>query len=239
MTTDTEPQLSSLDLKLVDLLEQYWLIHGKVPTVAQIEEMGIDGTYFKKCMVKGAFRHQLITRGVGIENPDDPKLTDWALDGKQLAAANIMLDLLDNRSRKRKLSDLGISTQEYQAWLRDPAFKAYLVQRSENLLKDNLHEAHAALLDRVRMGDSGAIKLYYELTGRYVPAAARAGSIDPMELITRVLEAVQTHVRDPKVLDALATDLISVAAGAAFNKEVDVIQASVLQNALDGKALEA
>ena len=229
----SQDELKPLDYKLVDLLEQFWLIHGKVPLLEEVESWGVDGDFYKRNMVNKNFRSQLIERGVGIENLDDPKLVDWALDEKQLAAANIMLDLLDNRSRKRKLSDLDISTQEYASWLRDPAFRNYLRQRSETLLKDNMHEAHLSLLDRVRMGDTNAIKLYYELTGRYIPASARAGQIDPMELITNIMEAIQRHVTDKDVLNLLGTELISMTAASAFAHEIDELQEQTLQKALE------
>lgn len=229
----TNDELKPIDFKLIDVLEQYWLVNGKVPLLEEVESWGVDGEFYKRNMRNRHFRTQLIERGVGIEDLEDPKLVDWALSEKQLAAANIGLDMLDNRSRKRKLSDLDISTQEWAAWLRDPAFRNYLRQRSEALLKDNIHEAHLALIDRVRMGDTNAIKLFYELTGRYIPASARAGQIDPMELITNVMEAIQRHVTDKDTLNKLGTELISMTAASAFAHELDELQEQTLQKQLE------
>jgi len=235
--TLTDIELTSLDGKFVDLLEQYWLIHGKVPTQDEISELGIDPELYKRCMRNRPFRKKLLARGVGIEDLDDPKLTDWALSEKQFAAANIMLDLLDNRARKRKLSDLNISTQEWAAWERDPNFQNYIRQRSEVMLKDNLHEAHAALLDRVRMGDINAVKLFYELTGRYIPAASRAGTIDPMELLGKVIQVLQIHIKDNELLATIGEELIGLTAVSAFAHEIDELQERVTQRHMTPKEL--
>ena len=216
-----ERELTSWEDKLVNLLEQYWLIHGRVPTQQQIAELGLDPRKYMDAFSNRTFREELANRGLGVEDPDDPKLVGWALTDKQLAAANVMLDLLDNQSRKRKLSNLGISTQEYQAWLRDPAFQGYLAARSELLLKDNKHEAHAALLDRVRTGDISAIKYYNELTGRYIPASSRAASIDPMEIIERVIEILQTNIQDKQLLAKIGQELLGLMGRTAVEHEID------------------
>lgn len=229
----SERELSPWEDKLVDLLEQYWLIHGRVPTQQQAAELGIDPKRYMDAFTNRTFREELSNRGLGIENPDDPKIVSWALTDKQLAAANIMLDLLDNRSRKRKLSDLEISTQEYQAWLRDPAFQGYLAARSETLLKDNKHEAHAALLDRVRTGDISAIKYYNELTGRYIPASSRAASIDPMEIIERVIEILQTNIQDKQLLAKIGQELLGLMSRTAVEHEIDRNTAAVHDSAAD------
>lgn len=221
----TEEELTPWEDKLVDLLEQYWLIHGRVPSRQQAAELGLDPNKYMAAFSNRTFREELSNRGLGIEDPDDPKLVSWALTPLQLAVANTMLDLADNRSRKRKLSQLGVSTQQYQAWLRDPAFQGYLASRSEILLKDNKHEAHAALLDRVRTGDITAIKYYNELTGRYIPASSRAASIDPMEIIERVIEILQMNIQDKQLLAKIGQELLGLMGRAAVEHEIDRVAA--------------
>ena len=202
-----ETPLTRRDVKFLNLLEQYWLLHGQIPTTEQITEMGLTADYYHGCMTNKVFRKNLAERGLGIEDPEDPKLVSWQLTDRQLIAANQMTDLLDNRARKRKLSELGIQTQEWANWMVDPTFLEYLRARSEKMISSHMHEAHLALLDRVRAGDLAAVKLYYELTGRYNPAAARSMSVDPMQLINSVLEVIQKHVAGKQILERIGMEL--------------------------------
>lgn len=133
-------------------------------------------------------------------NVDD----DWrdnVLTPLQLRVANSMLDLNDQRSNKKKLQDLGVSTSRYQNWLRDPVFNAYLRKVSESMLGSYEHEAHLALIDKVRMGDTNALKLYYEITGRYVPGGKTndAQALDFQHLLTNILEIISDEIEDPQV----------------------------------------
>jgi putative insertion element HTH domain-containing protein len=132
-----------------------------------------------------------------------PNWKEKTLSPIQLIAVNTMLDLVDTRSEKKKLQDLGISTQQWQMWLRDPTFSNYLHTRAENLLGDHSHEAHLALIDKIRMGDINAIKYYNEMTGKYV-AQTSSGTgttqlTDFKQLLIRILEIINDEVDDQRV----------------------------------------
>jgi len=199
--------LSDDQYDAVVFCEQEFLTNAQIPTVARLRAFGfnVEDGFFDNEEV----RNSLIARGVrmrSVSGRDSRVLTE-----QQLTAANVMLDLRDNRSQKKKLSDLGINTQIWEAWLRDPSFNDYLRKRAENILGDNSHEAALALVGRVRSGDTNAIKFYYEITGRYVPQ--RGNSIDVAGLLMRVLEILQKHVLDDNVITAISNDLINLASG--------------------------
>lgn len=130
---------------------------------------------------------------------------------EQLAAANAVLDFSDHRSQKAKLNELGISTTQYNGWLKLGAFQRYVKQRAEALLGDVQHEAHSALLKNVQRGDLNSIKLYYELTGRW--SSKTVGDLNVEFLIIKVIEAVQKHVKDPAEIQAVAGELNSLLNG--------------------------
>jgi hypothetical protein len=136
----------------------------------------------------------------GLDVPES-NWKDKALSPLQLIAVNTMLDLIDQRSEKKKLQDLGISTVQWQTWLKDKTFSSYLHQRAEAMLGDHQHEAQLALLDKIRMGDINAIKYYNEMTGKYVQQTASGSGTtqltDFKQLLIRILEVIDDEVDDP------------------------------------------
>jgi len=210
-------KLTEEEYDLLGFLEQYYLTNASLPTVEVCDSLGIDAVIYVGALKKDRFRTALLDRGVPERVlPDRPVGGSWkdsALTEEQLLCANVLLDLSDNRSRRKKLTELGITTQKYETWLRDPVFSGYLRKRSEALLGDTQHEAHLALVDRVKSGDLGAVKYYNELTGRYVPASAKAavGAFDSKMILMRVIEILQIHLSDqPEVLQNVARDLLSL-----------------------------
>ena len=130
---------------------------------------------------------------------------------EQLAGANAILDFSDHRSQKTKLNELGISTTQYNGWLKLAAFQRYIKQRAEALLGDVQHEAHAALLKNVQRGDLNSIKLYYELTGRW--SSKTVGDLNVEFILIKIIEAVQKHVKDPVAIQAVAEELNGILTG--------------------------
>jgi len=219
-TTLTEEQYD-----LLIFLEQYWWTNATLPTKAKLAELGMDTDLYTTALRSDLFKTALLDRGIDrkvfLEPGTVKSWKDSTLTEEQLTAANMMLDLKDNRSQRKKLMELGIPTQRWESWLRDPVFQGYLRERAENLLGDNQHEAHLALIDRVRAGELPAIKYFNELTGRYVPvsAAAVGGTFDTKMVLIRVVEILQIHLSDePERLQAIASDLIALAEGPATSK---------------------
>lgn len=153
---------------------------------------------------------KLLAKGYSVERKN-------YLSPKQLALANSLLNLADRRSTKKKLEDLEVSAAVYANWKKDSVFAGYLRERSEELLPDGLADAHLALVDSASSGDISAIKLLYEVTGRHTPGSQQVQNIKSM--LTAVIESVQKHVRDPAILQAIATD-IQLASGGLMTEPV-------------------
>lgn len=193
--------------RLLNYFEQAYLLNAQYPTKEKVSEFGITSKTYEAALKNADFLEALERRG--LPNP----VTDiyqGVLSPLQLAVANALLDLHDNRSQRKKLQEFGVTTAKYNAWLRDPAFKTYLQRRAENFLGDNQHEAHLALVDRVKSGDVGAIKYYNEMTGRFTPSSAKA-PVDINAVLMAVLEAIQRRITDPQLLSELSDDLLAIA----------------------------
>lgn len=223
--------LSHDEYELLTFIEQSWLRSGAIPSLEKCVEVGFSDKVYKKCFKDPAFVELAEERGITLTKKVAGALVpvgqtlpaNAVLSAEQLAVANSMLDLQDTRSQKKKLQDLDVSTAKYNSWLRDPAFQSYLRERSESLLGDALPEAHMAMLDRVRAGDVNALKFYYEMTGRYVPASTKGTNIDVMALMTSVVEVIQRHVHDPHIQVAISDDLLALARANAMAQGVSQV----------------
>lgn len=198
--------MSEKEFDVLNFIEQEWLLHGQLPTAARVKELGLaTEVWYKTLLEREDVRRNLLARGIRFAD------NKGVLTEQQLTAANVMLDLTDNRSRKKKLADLKIPTQLWESWLADPVFQDYLRQRSERIIGSNQHEAHLALLDRVRAGDMSAIKYFNEINGRYVQS--RGDTVDLPGLIFRIIEIVQKRVSNNEEIMAIADDLLTLANG--------------------------
>lgn len=207
----TEPvkKLTEREHELLSYMEQEYLLHGSPPTRDRCVSAGVTTPLvYDRALKQSHFREALLMRGISLRGLEPASNGGGVLTEEQLVAANVMLDLTDNRSRKKKLMDLGIPTQRWEGWLRDPVFQSYIRTRSENLLGDNIHESHLALIDRVKSGDINAIKYFNEITGRYVPNANDKADVNAVLMM--VLEVIQRHVKDPTALSNIGDELVMI-----------------------------
>lgn len=201
--------LSESEYDLLVWLEQYYLLNSSLPTSETVTNEGLDAVLWVGCLKKESFINAAVERG--IPSRLFSGVNTKGLTEEQLLVVNSLLDLTDNRSRRKKLAEAGISTQKFETWLRDPVFSKYLTERSEALLSSGQHEANLALMDRVRSGELPAIKYFNEMTGRFTPASKNSAVGDSKLLLIRVVEILQIHLSEqPEVLQAVARDLIAL-----------------------------
>lgn len=222
MSSDTDVEVAKLTKEQYELLrfcEQWYWQKGSIPGYKDLESYGIslDESVYYEAFANARFISGLKGRGLpdhllGIDGgPFRGKL----LTEKQLTVANTLLDVHDKRSRLKKLTELGVSTNEFNSWLRDPAYRQYCLDRTEELLTSNQHVAHLSLIDRVASGDLGAIKYFNEMTGRYRSKTAAGVEINVEnnygdDKIIAIVEIIQKHVKDPEVLAAIGDDILAL-----------------------------
>lgn len=199
--------LNSRQLNLLRYLEQEWHLNHALPTASVAAEFLSETEVWVTQQLNSAdFNVAMENHGLPTPDPDLPK---GLLNAKQLALINALMDPNDNRSDKKKCADLEINTAQFAAWRKDPIFLEYLHKRAQNLFGEHMDDAHRALLDNVRSGDLGSIKLMYEITGYYVPN--KDAALDVGLFLMRVTEIIQKYVKDPTILEMIGSDLILLA----------------------------
>lgn len=197
--------LSTAQSEFVTVIDYEWHLKGDIDSEAIKEEYGYEDDEYLSLQNDKVVQAALVERGINIKAvAPDSELAKAAGRSKltplQLIAANSLLDLVDTRPTKKKLSDLGVNPYQYQSWVKDPEFKKYLTERAESMLGDVQHEAMLALVDKVMNGDMNAIKYYHEITGRFVQASsvnAGGGSQhDLQQMIVRIIEIIVDEIDD-------------------------------------------
>jgi hypothetical protein len=205
--------INDFEANLVTFLDQQYALTGTILSAEKaFKEYGIPVPKYKSAMENPDVRRALSERGIIFERFDVDDWTSKSLTPIQLLVANSLLDLTDTRTNKKKLQDLEVSTQTYNAWLKDPVFKDYIHKRASQMIGENEHEVDLALLDRIRSGDLKAIAYYNEMTGRFVPQRASSMQVDPVNLVTKILEIITEEVSDPKELMNISNRLKSMIA---------------------------
>lgn len=194
--------LDSSQLEAINIIEQVWFKYGALPTNERISEtLGIDISLVGKWWNNNEFRLALVERGIDIR----PQVSQDLLTPQQVKLANMLLNEHDKKSIRQKLEELKVTSQQYHAWLRQKAFKDYLIKRSEDLFAGSEWEGRQALMDTVRGGDIQAIKFYFELLGKYTPRMQVGFNIEGV--LMQVVEVISKHVKEPLTLQLIANDI--------------------------------
>lgn len=182
--------------KIVPWVEIYWHKNKRYPSDIELcTRFGFEPLDLQRLHSSKFYDECLRERGI---SRDSSQLTD-----KQVAAISLITNFSDVRPNAAKLSAIGVTAEEYNGWLSNPAFKSELTNRADDILDNVYPEAQAALAKKVKSGDITALKFYYEITGR-----AQSPETANMKLtMIRLIEAVQKHVKDPAILQAIASEI--------------------------------
>lgn len=205
--TQSAPSYSPEQIDFICAVEQLWWETGSLPTSEAIS--GLIGVSVASVTGYWALPHvrtSLLKRGVELE----PKI-NGVLSIQQLDAVNTLLNPHDKRSLREKLSEVGVAPQKYQLWLRDAGFQAYITKRVEAMWGGTEAEAYLTLMNAVRGGSLEATKLFFEMRGIYNPRLQIDVNVD--SVLSKVVEIITRHVRDPETLSAIAADLDLISTG--------------------------
>lgn len=189
--------LSELEARIAAFSEQQWFLTGHMPTPETLADtFGIS---------RKKLNELLSNLKTSFEERGMPIIEGRTLSPQQVSMANQMLNLADQRSNRKKLSDNGITPTKWDGWMQNPDFKEYMMVRSKQILDGAIPEAHLALVENVKRGDLGSLKFYYEMTGFYT---GKDQAIDPRAILNKVLEIIMRHVKDPETLKAIASEIL-------------------------------
>lgn len=203
-----------LQFEYITWVEQHWFEHKIFPSVTlAAKALNITSDKINEFINNETVQKMLSNRGIEIEVIDTSVLTE-----EQLAAANAYLNLADPRPISVKLKDLGINPTRFNGWMRGKAFSRYLQERAEELFTDGMPFAHRELMNKVMQGDLKAIRLFYEVSGRYTgPQSTEAQSV--VVIVQRLLEAIQLEINDPALIERVGRRFQSIMAGEAIGAE--------------------
>lgn len=151
-------------------------------------------------------KNALNSRGI---NPHSKLSATQDLSQAQAAAILVVANLSDRRSTPNKLRSLGITLTQWNAWKKQPAFKNFLHSQLTDDFDTSLDRALSGLLKAVDNGNPRALELYLEMTGRQPTENERNFKL----AISRIVESVTRHVKDPNVIRAIAEDFEKIEQG--------------------------
>lgn len=204
-----EQDRRSVERKLLWL----WETHGKLPTAQYLANY---------CRLPEETVNQCLADAITIANLRErgaipPDADDWhaatgeriVLAGKQVDAVRRVFERVDpddDRTLRQALQEVDVTVQEWNGWMRDPMFSSFVRDAGARLFGDHAHSVDIALLRQAVSGDTAAIKLVMEVTGRL----KKDGGVDTGMLLARVIEVLVRHL-PPAQLGPIVDDLQSLA----------------------------
>ena len=95
------------------------------------------------------------------------KTDETRLTGKKLQMAELLASPEFNGTNRELYEAVGISHDTFYKWIKDPDILSYAGELIDKYTDAELSRVWKALIVRCAAGDIQAIKLYFELKGRY------------------------------------------------------------------------
>lgn len=214
--------LTAAEKELIGYYDINWALKHYVPTITEVTEFlkkkhknitEISVNYYlqRRLVIKG-----LDARGIPWRQHSQNELTN-----QQVAVATVMMNFSDVRSNTDKLAQLGVLPDTYNAWLRDPQFKALVDSLADQNLANIRPTAVTEFTKKINSGDWNAIKYWLDTTGEMQQDAPQS------EVLLRMLiEIIQKHVKDPEIIIAIAQDIKLAAA----NRTLEVVAPRAIES---------
>lgn len=188
--------------KLLPWFEEFWHSYKRYPAMADIiQQFGFTQDQVNVLNSHKFWLNCLDRRGIARPDRDKSYLTE-----RQIAAVAVLTNFSDPRNPVARIAELGIGELELQGWYSNPAFTNYLKTRAEDVFENVSPVATVELARLIQKGNFPAIKFYYEITGQ----AQSQETIDVKKALQVIIEAVQKHVKDPELLQAIANEVQAV-----------------------------
>lgn len=226
--------LTTTERRLIDFYELQWMLRRSVPSVEEVVNY-LNSRYEKEGKrgnVKVTSVNYYLQRKPVIKALDDRGIPwrDFSrgeITPTQQAAALTVSNFADKRSISEKLDQLGVLPATYYAWLKEPQFQNLVASLANENLEHIDPVAKTEFAKKVAEGDWNAIKYYFEVTN----SLGINQTPQSETLITMIVEIIQRHVKDSRVMEAIANDIIKV----MNNKTLEAVSS---QPALEGQFVD-
>lgn len=177
-------------------VETFWHSKKRYPTDGELaQKFGLTVNQIERLHYSKYYEICLESRGITRENRD--------LTERQVAAISLMTNFSDTRSPTVKMTSIGVTEEELNGWYSNPMFQREMAARADAILDNVFPAAQAQLARHIQKGNFPALKFYYEITGR-----AQSPEVVNLKLaMQRLVEAVQRHVKDPEVIQAIGMEM--------------------------------
>lgn len=202
---DVDRDLEILEVKVLSYIEQCFWEQGGVPANELVASaLGLSVKRVEECWNLRKFRAGIVARGINLANAE---ISEGILDPRQILLANLLMNTMDRRSMRQKLEECNVTQQQYNGWMRQPAFLNYMRKRAEEQFKSSDPVAYLSFLQNVERGNMEAIKMFFEMRGIYSPKITHDVNLD--SIMIRVVE-ILTKFLTPDQLAAAASELEGV-----------------------------
>lgn len=192
--------LNADEWAILCFIDEQWLRKHEFPAVQKImKATHLDMNKVVEAISNPLLQKSLDARGIPWMEVDD-RLTE-----QQVNCINLVMNGSDQRSISMKLKALGINPGTYNGWKRQPHFLKALRDRSEKLYGESLPEIQKSIIDGAIDGDYQKQKLVMAIAGRWDDKKS-VESMNIKFVMVKLLEVIQTHVRDPQALQAIAAE---------------------------------
>ena len=185
-------------------IEVHYQSTGKLPSKADFEN---NFTPARLPKTDDDWKHLLLSFQEALEARGIPPYETPLeyLEPLFVYAVGLICNPYDKRSLPAKLKEAGLSTRQWQAFLRKPAQQEYFQNRLQTIFdEDTQNDAKLALQSLIANKDLQAIKYYNELQNIYRPQA----TLDVSIILRAMMEILAKHV-ESAVLSKVAAELSS------------------------------
>lgn len=193
-----------MELEILTYIEQKFYETGRLPTKESLcEHFNLDLRRLAAYMRRSNFKTAYEARG--LPSYQTTKANDQGLlTPIQLAVANVILNVHDRQTIRRKLQAMNVTTAQFQAWQKQEAFQSYLRRESIARFNNTDVDARLSLTKLVQDSDLNAIKYYFELNGTYNPANQQL--INLTSILATLMEILVRYL-GPQELQEVAEQL--------------------------------
>lgn len=198
---------------LLGYIHLWWLTENKRPTLSQLITLsGWSESKLTRGLRSRAAYYRLRKRGIDWPEKWSPEASRLAeLTPQQVMTLQILTDPTRNEPMRKRLAIAGINYNIFRNWMRNPKFSEAYKAIGESMVTDNIATVHTALVQKAERGDSNAMKLFYEVSGRHDPM--RQQTQDLTKLVGVLLEIITRHITDVGILHKINNDFTRALSG--------------------------
>jgi hypothetical protein len=190
-----------------------WYMHsnGELATPSTLHHAGLRSEVVERVMHSPEFVRAMLIRGIDYTG-------QGVLTPQQDIAMMIMVEP-NGKTFAQKLRMAGISSAQWRGWLKNPMFKEVWDRIGGDVLKAHENDMLVALTGSALTGDTQAIKLAFEISGKHNPAQKK--QVDAEQLLGAFIEIIQEEVHDPETLRKISTRMSLAASGQRTHRVIE------------------